>query len=55
MLEVFKEILTEDSEDLTANDFNLAIYYHIVNEDIKNAKIFTRRALEIYPESEIFN
>jgi len=55
MLETFKIILSGDKEKLTSNDYNLAIYYNIVNDKIKDAKEYTKEALVKYPKSEIFN
>jgi hypothetical protein len=55
MLESFNIIINENKEDITSDDYNLAIYYNIVNEKIDDAKNFTKEALEKYPESEVFN
>ena len=55
MLESFKIIINENKEDIISDDYNLAIYYNIVNEKMDDAKNYTIEALKKYPESEIFN
>lgn len=55
MLKSFDTIINENKDDITINDYDLAIYYNIVNEKMENAKKYTKEAIELYPESEIFN
>ncbi|MFC1797868.1 hypothetical protein ACFLY2_01595 [Patescibacteria group bacterium] len=55
MLESFKVIINENKEEITIDDYSLAIYYNIVNEKMDDAKNYTKEALEKYPESEVFN
>ncbi len=55
MLETFKLIIKEHKDKLTINDYNLAIYYNIINNKIKDAKEYTNEAIKKYPETEIFN
>jgi len=55
MLTVFKTIINEHELEITQDDFSIAIYYNIVNEEMNDAKIFAKKALKRFPESEIFN
>jgi hypothetical protein len=55
MLETFKLMVKTHKDNLSIDDYNLAIYYNIVNDKIKDAKEYTDYALVKYPESEIFN
>jgi hypothetical protein len=43
MLKSFKEMVKK--EDITMSDINLAIYHHIINEKIKEAKEITLFAM----------
>ena len=54
MLEEFQTILIDTADEATLNDYNLAIYYHILNEKMSEAKEFSKQAMEKYPDSEIF-
>ncbi|MFK7779768.1 MAG: hypothetical protein QM490_01355 [Candidatus Gracilibacteria bacterium] len=55
MLETMKIIINDFKDELTINDFNIAIYYHIINDETKDAKGISELALEKYPESSILN
>jgi hypothetical protein len=55
MLGIFKTIIKDNLDELSINDFSLAIYYHIINDEIIDAKNFAKIALEKFPESEILN
>lgn len=55
MLDIFKTLIWEYFDELNENDLNLAIYYHIINDELEQAKEFAKKALEKYNESEIFN
>jgi hypothetical protein len=55
MLKIFEKIVDNDSEKITKNDYELAIYYHILNNKLDEAKIITTKALIKYPNSEIFD
>ncbi len=55
ILNTFNIMLTKNDSELKLDDYNLAIYYNIVNDNIENAKIYTKDALKKFPESEIFN
>ncbi len=55
MLDTLKIIMSEDEEKLNNNDYNLAIYYHIINWKTDEAKVFIEKAIKKYPEDEIFN
>ena len=55
MLNIFKKIIDENKDEIDANDYELAIYYHILNNKLEWAKEITNKALKEYPNSEIFN
>lgn len=55
MLRTFKTIIKNNKEELTVNDYSLAIYYHIVSNKTADAKNFTKLGLKKFPESEILN
>jgi hypothetical protein len=54
MLEIFDKITTEHQEGMDIDDFNLAIYYNIINDNLKKAKEYSEIALNKFPESEVF-
>lgn len=55
MLVTFNLMLSNSKEQLTINDYSLAIYYNLLNDKTREAKEFTTDALKKYPESEIIN
>lgn len=55
ILKIFKTIIKNNLDELSINDFSLAIYYHIINDEIIDAKNFAKLSLEKFPESEILN
>lgn len=55
MIETINEMVSKNKEKLSAEDFNLSIYYNIVKEDTKKAKEYTSYAIKKFPESEVFN
>ena len=55
MLSIFEVIIKSNDEELKLEDYNLAIYYNIVNEKNDKAKEYTGIAIKKYPDSEIFN
>lgn len=55
MLESFQTIINENKSELKIDDYDLAIYYHIVNEKVEDAKKITIEWLEKFPDSEVFN
>jgi len=55
MLVTMKTIIEENKDKLTVNDFSIFIYYHIVNDEIIDAKWFTELALENFSESPVLN
>lgn len=55
MLEVMKTIINDYKDEVSVNDFNIAIYYHIVNDEIDTAKEFAELALEKFSDSPILN
>lgn len=55
MLDTFDLMMKNNKDQLTINDYSLAIYYNVVNDKTNKAKNFTIEALKKYPESEIIN
>ena len=53
MLETFKQITKDDNSNI--DDFNLAIYYNLINEKLDDALEITKAWLEKFPESDILN
>ncbi len=54
MLSIFEEIINENSEEVDETDYELAIYYHILNNKLKTAEDITAKALIKYPNNEVF-
>lgn len=54
MLKTFKELIDLNIDTLTINDYNLAIYYHILNDDLITALKYCETAKSKFPESELF-
>lgn len=54
MLSTFKELIDSNSPDLDINDYNLAIYYHIINDDFETSLKYSELAKTKYPDSELF-
>ncbi|NVP17531.1 hypothetical protein HUU51_02320 [Candidatus Gracilibacteria bacterium] len=54
MLETFKELIDSKDKNLTINDYNLAVYYHILNDDLENALKYSDLGKAKYSESELF-
>lgn len=54
MLNIFKDLIKSESKNLNINDYNLAIYYHIINNDLKTAETFSKIGKEKFRESELF-
>lgn len=55
MLETFNNMFNKHKETMSIDDYNLAIYYSLINDKNKEAKEFTSYAITKYPNSEIFN
>jgi hypothetical protein len=55
MLKMFKEIINKNTDEITSDDYELAIYYHILNNKLSDAKEITKKALKIFPKFEIYN
>jgi hypothetical protein len=47
-------MVRDNINDLTVQDMSLAIFYHILNDEIDKAEIFTTFALKKFPENEVF-
>lgn len=54
MLKIFWELMTQDAGDITIDDVNLAVFYNILYEKYSQATVFTKKWLELFPESELF-
>ncbi|MDF1682803.1 MAG: hypothetical protein P1U46_03695 [Patescibacteria group bacterium] len=54
MLERFKNLIEIDDDSININDYNLAIYYQILNQDFELAKSYSNKAIQKFPDSEIF-
>lgn len=54
MLKEFDELLNINSEKINENDYSLAIYYNIVENNNQKAKNYIQRAIRKFKESEIF-
>jgi len=54
MLATFKELIDSKDKELNINDYNLAIYYHILNNDLETALKYSDIAKLKYKESELF-
>jgi len=54
MLDTFKELIDSKDKNLWINDYNLAIYYHILNNDLDTALKYSDIAKMKYSESELF-
>lgn len=55
MLKIFTSIINDFPNQINENDYELAIYYHIVNNKLDEAKTITDKAIKKYPKSETFN
>jgi len=53
MLETLENIINKWS-DITQTDYNMAIFYHIVNEKLEKAETFAKTSIKLYPKNEIF-
>jgi len=54
MLSTFKELIESKDKNLNINDYNLAIYYHILNDDLETALKYSDIAKLKYKDSELF-
>jgi len=55
MLSTFEDIINTNYNKITQTDYELAIYYHILNNKLNEAKKITSKALIKYPKYAIFN
>lgn len=55
MLGIFKKIIDENYDEINEDDYELAIYYHILNDELEWAKEITSKAITRFPNSEVFN
>ena len=54
MINMFKEMLDSKDDTLTINDYNLALHYLILNDDLTTAKKYSEIAKEKFKDSELF-
>jgi len=54
MLSSFKELIDSKDKNLNINDYNLAVYYHILNDDLETALKYSDIAKLKYKDREIF-
>lgn len=54
MLKIFQELMDENIQNLTWDDASLAIFYHILYDKYDLAGKYTQKALELFPDNEIF-
>lgn len=54
MLSAFDDLLKTKSDKLNINDYSLAIYYNIINDDEQKANLYIDQAIEKFPKSELF-
>ncbi len=54
MIKEFDSLLSLDKSKLNETDFSLAIYYNILDSDLKKAKNYSIKAIKDFPESHIF-
>lgn len=54
MLDTFKELIDSKDKKLNINDYNLAIYYHIANDDLETWKKYSLEWIQAFPNSELF-
>ncbi|MDD2907656.1 MAG: hypothetical protein PHH98_03365 [Candidatus Gracilibacteria bacterium] len=54
MLSTFKDLIDSKDEKLNINDYNLAIYYNILNNELATALKYSEIAKLKYPDSELF-
>lgn len=54
MLSAFDELLNSDIKNLNENDFSLAIYYNILNENFKKAEDYSKKAIELFENNALF-
>jgi hypothetical protein len=47
-------MIRDNINEVTVQDMSLAIFYHILNDKIEKANIFTSFALKKFPDNEVF-
>lgn len=55
MILIFDKMIVNYEDEINQNDYSMAIYYNILNDNTNKSKNITNKALEVYPDSEIFN
>lgn len=54
ILSIFSQMIQYNSDELTPDDYSLAIFYHIINDQIETAKDFTQQAIKNFENNETF-
>lgn len=54
MLKAFQDLIDSNNKNLNINDYNLAIYFHIINWDLETALKYSNIAKNKYSNSELF-
>lgn len=54
MLKEFDNLLIINSDKLNENDYKLAIYYNILENNFEKAEQYAKKAIEIFKNSEVF-
>lgn len=54
MLKTFEELMNSKDNKLTINDYNLAIYYNIINDNFDIAKKYSLEWIQKFPDSDLF-
>ncbi|MCP4523230.1 MAG: hypothetical protein GY828_03350 [Candidatus Gracilibacteria bacterium] len=54
MLKVFQEIIEKNLEEVTTDDLNLSIFYHILSEKYSQANEITTIAMNKFPDEGLF-
>lgn len=54
MLKSFEDLIENEKENLNIEDFNLAIYFHIINKKYEVAKIISKYWIDVFEDNAIF-
>jgi hypothetical protein len=52
MLTAFKDMIDQENTKISLEDFSLAIYYHITENQISAAKDITQKAIQKYSDND---
>lgn len=54
MLEAFDDLLATNDKNLNENDYSLAVYHNILNDDLEKAEHYSKIAIEKFDKTELF-